>query len=261
MSDFFQKIGDSTETIREKIKTAKAEVLTHPERYHINKISCPCQGTKCDGYGNVIQEIDGYQYAKMCDGEIAANYDRYSGFAENVPCSFVEFERSSKFLSTKIYRAGKEFFEWIAKDLKPKGLILCGTNGTGKSFVGNIILKACEVYLKKAVYSVEYTHLVKSAKQGIEGMERLERIYKCMREADVIFLDEYGRSTSMGNPQIADEVTQTIVSICYQVKYLVVATNLKKSEINKHLNSYCIDRLRRSAGYAITIDSDEKSLR
>jgi DNA replication protein DnaC len=88
----------------------------------------------------------------------------------------------------------------------------------------------------------------------LEGDEKLHRIYREIENSKFVFIDEIGRAGCGGNKDIPTEVMYRIVKACYRKNYLVITTNMGKSELADFFDSYSLSRMHKNSGYCTAIE-------
>ncbi len=226
-----------------------------------------CRCGRCDGYGNLI--IDGRaQRCPAIQGQVmrrSREWFQLEGFVDSwegwpVP-SFAKAKTHPNFKYTLSFKATERLYHLIRNSGEKHGLILCGANGRGKTWSSLILLSECAMVRKKA-FAFRFGELIEYLRWGIEGRERVQRIYELIKSSDVILMDEFGREIQSGNRDIVRQAFEFVIDKCYKLRTLIITTNLDQEDLNNYYTSFVVSRLSKQAGYCETIlDWDPIDLR
>lgn len=233
-----------------------------PEKHGDETCSCGL----CDGYGTIIEDgtarycpvFYGLKPVDIVTKEFISLNETLKGWEGWPTPTFHDFRQEKRFKPTLPYLTCLKFFEYR----EPKGLFLCGRNGRGKTFSSLILLK--ELSLKKMpCYAFRFPDLISFYKRGFEGTTKVDSVFGAINRSKVVLVDELGRESLAGNPDHTRQAMDSIVTMCYRQKHLIVTTNLSKKEIlsESWFGSNIKSRLKESTGYCTFIEDLGEDLR
>lgn len=227
--------------------------------YLINKKKC----LNCKGLDTCKQDLIGYNPILSYNGSsfvseyIPCSYlNKVTDKAKKnvnltaVACSLEDVDATTLYANparNEIYQKMRQIFKDYIGNKNPKGIYLHGLYGSGKSYI-----MAC--FAKKYAengFSVAFAYfpdLVRQIKSllGSSG-ERIEEIIDQLKNADVLFLDDFGGE--LITPYIRDEVLGSILQERMVKKSLTfVTSNLDYKLLHEHLSetSKNVDEVRAS---------------
>ena len=182
---------------------------------------------------------------------------------------FKTIEGKPKFEKNEVYAAVKRMEYDIDHLSNPRGLILAGGNGRGKT--------ACPLALIEKVrhdgvlgIGISFPALISKIKQGIRGYKQIDRWCSRIRESKLVFLDEIGKETRTGNIDHIEEALRLVVDMCYRQRFLILSTNLTPRQLflgspehgkEPYFPGDISSRMKKTAGYCTIIDVPFKDLR
>jgi DNA replication protein DnaC len=246
----------------------------HPKhlRGRIDDRTCTCG--KCDGYGNIVdngkprlcaaslglpkEESDsGYSREYLQLNEQAKGWEGWP-----VP-TFEDFKAQMEFVATDSFQAIEKLYgDSFKTNFEPQARWLCGRNGRGKTLSCLIFCsEVSKIGMKCFIF--RYSELINAFKQGVDGKDKLDWFWACIRKADVVFIDEFGRQTLTGNLDHTRIALDVITNLCYRQKILLITSNLTKQELitSNSFTSNIQSRMQIGAGYSQIIEEVGDDLR
>ncbi|MEW6234727.1 MAG: ATP-binding protein [Candidatus Omnitrophota bacterium] len=247
----------------DRIKDRLNKIIeTAPEELADADRRCDCGA--CDGYGHIIDEDGrarpcpralGESRAKAMDAEMG-------GWEDWPPPRLAEMRARPGFQETKSFLAVEFFLKRIFAGDPPQGLLLCGGHGRSKTLSPLALLRECGER-GMGIAAVNFPALIAHYKRGIDGQPSIDRLFRKIEAAKVVFVDELGRDPGWGNADHARFALQEIVGRCYRRRFLIMASNLTRNRLfDSIFPSNVSSRLNPCAGYcAVTEEPFDGDLR
>lgn len=251
-----------TINLQDKINQKRAEYEAAGGTIQEPEPKCSCG--ECDGA--IGMYVDGDNRAKYCPNYLR-NYQRVEIHREMKkwhgwpPPTFEDIRTSALIKNTESFNAVASLFGNIRRREPPGGVILYGGYGRGKTLAGlTLILELAEIGIRST--AVDFPELVEMRKRGILGNDYVDRVYFSIKNSAFVLLDDINRETKMGDPNIAMNLLDDIVSMCFRKRFLLVTTNLEtKEKIKDYIPARSMSMLSKDIGYCQTIQDEGENLR
>jgi DNA replication protein DnaC len=232
------------ESINFDIPALEKLVENAPEELPEDRRTCKCG--ECDGYGHV--PVDERTY-KPCKNHLShLNYqklntvmkrDHWDGWP---PPTFVEMRESEGFVETNSFLGMQRLYHKILDGDAPFSVVLCGGYGRGKTLSSLILLREM-ASLGMTVTAIKFPDLVGLYKKGIDGKDRLRKIFNNIVKSKLVFIDEIGREPVFGNLDHARYALMDVADKCYRQRFLVLVSNMKKDDFPKYYHGNLASRM------------------
>ena len=224
---------------------------------------CP----RCNGYGYLRRPRRVFR-CPVCERRVrlAEAEDWIKPYFPKWGITFDDVTNYHKFEANEVYNTLLDFHRNLIGS-KPKGLLLHGGNGRGKT---EITLATLYNLVKEngiQVMAVPFHHLCLLSKKGLDGTKETETIFRHIEMSSVVFVDELGKEPRFGNEDHAYVHLSCIVDKCYLQKHLIIATNMSVDELwgnkDKGIKPYftqdIYSRLNSFAGYMESVAVKENA--
>ena len=157
------------------------------------------------------------------------------------------------FVQTESFKACENLFNDLVNFTSPYGVVLCGGHSRGKTLSSTALL--WELHQKKVkVEPCFFPELIGWMKHGIHEQDKVDSLFERIEKAYVVVVDELGAEPITGNDDHARWALYQIVKLCLNKKFLVMTTNLKKSQLPNYFKSHTESRLNPKSGYCRYIE-------
>jgi len=257
----------NSQAFREKISRLAGEFENLPDGLPMD---ATCRCGECDGYGMIYDESGarrcpasiGLPWLKSVTPELEKLHRELSGWEGWPPRSFNEFLSSEDFKETQAFVSLRGMWCKRKEIDKPWARFLCGNSGRGKTY-------ACLTYLyeaaqeRKKCFAFRFPDLINAYKRGFDGNDFVDCCYCRIRKANVVLVDEIGRSTVLGNQAHAQQAFQQIINLSYRQRILLITSNLSQTEWSESpiMTADLQSRLSKKAEYAVFFNDIGNDLR
>lgn len=242
----FQKI--ETGNLQDRIQSLMDNLDHFPET--LGDDPCPT----CYGFGQVKQSSE-ITPCPVCYRQsfIRSVDNLHRNHWEGWGLNLADIRLLKNFQETQSYIHANDLYGLIEVGEDPTGLILCGGHGRGKTLSSLAAVRSCAEICEPA-YAFRFTWLVNQYRRGTEGNENIDRLYERIEQCKLVVVDEYGREDGRGNLDIPQQALYEIVSRCYRQRFLIMTSNLPRSELGRQMSSDIVSRLSSKNGYCTIVE-------
>lgn len=144
----------------------------------------------------------------------------------------------------RLYRDCRDYVDnWIEHKRDGHGLILAGTNGTGKSYLAAAIKNAIEQQGDVAVFiSVpDLGGKIRATWDRERGAPTEQEVFDVMLDVDLLILDDLGAETA--RPSMEEQLYRIVDGRYRNMKPIIVTANVQPRDIELRFGSRIADRL------------------